>query len=338
MLKKIFLSFLFLCLLAAAAAYFAWQQFQDYRAAAIVNVEQVFKVPSGTHYGQLERMLTEAGMLQATPIYTPYFYKAVGKLRPELTRLKSGNFKLEAGWTLEQVLAHIVSGKEYQFKITFVEGSTYKQWQQQIESTTGVTVTGGLDDEAALAESLGLRQNKLEGFLQPQTYFFAYDIKDVDIVKRAFNAQKDYLKQAWAERDPELPLETPYEALILASIIEKETGHAPERDTISSVFVNRMRVGMRLQTDPTVIYGMGERYKGNITKKDLREKTPYNTYTIDGLPPTPIAMPGVDAIHAALHPADTKYFYFVSKGNGQHYFSKNLKEHNRAVRKYILKR
>ena len=155
------------------------------------------------------------------------------------------------------------------------------------------------------------------------------------IIKKAYLHQQSVLDKLWPERDENLPYKTPYEALIMASIIEKESGLANDRDKISSVFVNRLRIGMRLQTDPTVIYGMGERYDGRIRKKDLQEKTAYNTYTINGLPPTPIAMPSEEAMYAALHPAKTRYLYFVSKGDGTSYFSKSLKEHNNAVNKYI---
>ncbi len=156
------------------------------------------------------------------------------------------------------------------------------------------------------------------------------------LIKKSYLHQQTVVEKLWAEREKELPLKTPYEALILASIVEKESGLSEDRDKIASVFVNRMRIGMRLQTDPSVIYGMGERYDGRIRSKDLREDTAYNTYRIDGLPPTPIAMPSEAALYATLHPAETKYLYFVSKGDGTSYFSKSLKEHNQAVRKYIL--
>ena len=333
MIKKIILLFLIFVLLCLATTSYFWHQLQNYRTTPVVKTETVFTVPSGSHYRQLEAKLVSDGIIESSA-----YYVWLGRLYPELTPLKSGTFKLEAGWSLEQILQQIVSGKEYQFKLTLIEGTTFKQWKQQIEQVEGVTLTGILDDEAALAKRLGIEQPKLEGYLQPQTYLFPYHATDLEVIERAFAAQQQDLAAEWENRAKDLPLKTPYEALILASIIEKESGHAPERKTIASVFINRLNISMRLQTDPTVIYGMGDRYDGNIRRKDLREATPYNTYVIDGLPPTPIAMPGRDAINAALNPADTDYFYFVSMGNGEHYFSKDLAEHNAAVKKYILKK
>ncbi|MCE2570334.1 endolytic transglycosylase MltG [Motilimonas eburnea] len=333
MIKKIFFTLLLLGLMAAATAAYLWQQLQDYKTEPRVNAETVFTVTSGSHFRQLESQLIEQGLLPTSP-----YFVWLGRLHPELTPLKSGTYLLQPGWSLEQILQHFVAGETYQFKVTLIEGMTFKQWKSQIEQVEGVVLTGALEDEAALANKLGIEQTKLEGYLQPQTYLFPYNSTDYQVVERAFLAQKAELQAAWEARAKDLPLASPYEALILASIIEKESGHAPERTTIASVFINRLNANMRLQTDPTVIYGMGDRFDGNIRRKDLREATPYNTYVIDGLPPTPIAMPGKDAIWAALNPADTKYYYFVSKGNGEHYFSKNLAEHNRAVRKYILKK
>ncbi|MFO6423475.1 endolytic transglycosylase MltG [Motilimonas sp. KMU-193] len=333
MIKKIFFALLLLGLMAAAAAAYLWQQLQDYKTLPRVKAETVLTVASGSHFRQLESQLIAQEIIPATP-----YFVWLGRIYPELTPLKSGTYLLQPGWSLEQVLQHIVAGETYQFKVTLIEGMTFKQWKAQIEKVEGVKLTGVLDDEVALAKKLGLEQTKLEGYLQPQTYLFPYHSTDYEIIERAYLAQQAELEAAWQARAKDLPLKSPYEALILASIIEKESGHAPERTTIASVFINRLNANMRLQTDPTVIYGMGDRFDGNIRRKDLREATPYNTYVIDGLPPTPIAMPGKDAIWAALNPADTKYYYFVSKGNGEHYFSKNLAEHNRAVRKYILKK
>ncbi len=189
--------------------------------------------------------------------------------------------------------------------------------------------------EADIAKQLGIEQSKLEGLFLAETYHFTKGVSDLDILKRAHRKLEGILNSAWETRQENLPLTSPYQALILASIIEKETAVESERERIASVFVNRLNKRMRLQTDPTVIYGMGDNYDGNIRKKDLRAPTPYNTYVINGLPPTPIAMPGEASIRAALNPEQSAYLYFVASGNGGHVFSKNLTEHNRAVRAYL---
>lgn len=188
-----------------------------------------------------------------------------------------------------------------------------------------------------ILKSIGAEETHPEGLFFPDTYYFSNGMSDLEILKRAYHAMRTKLNEAWTQREPGLPYKSPYEALIMASIIEKETGRAEERKIIAGVFVNRLRIGMRLQTDPTVIYGMGERFDGNIRRKDLQEDTAYNTYTRSGLPPTPIAMPGMASIEAALHPAKTQALYFVGKGDGSHVFSNTLAEHNRAVAKYQLK-
>jgi UPF0755 protein len=194
---------------------------------------------------------------------------------------------------------------------------------------------GGKSD-ADMRALFGITESSTEGWFFPDTYRFAPGTADVDILKRAHNAMKKRLADAWAARDPAIPLKTPYEALILASIVEKETGLASERPMIAAVFMNRLKRPMRLQTDPTVIYGMGEKFDGNIRKRDLTTDTPWNTYTRDGLPPTPIAMPGAASIKAVMNPAETQSLYFVARGDGSHEFSRTLEEHNRAVAKYQL--
>jgi UPF0755 protein len=196
------------------------------------------------------------------------------------------------------------------------------------------TLAGKSDGE--LRTLLGTGAEALEGWFFPDTYRFAPGTPDADILKRAHAAMKKRLADAWAARDPELALKSPYEVLILASIVEKETGQAAERPLIASVFANRLKRGMRLQTDPTVIYGMGDRFDGNIHKRDLGADTPWNTYTRDGLPPTPIAMPGAASIRAVVNPAKSDYLYFVARGDGSHEFSRSLEEHNRAVARYQL--
>jgi UPF0755 protein len=234
------------------------------------------------------------------------------------------------------VLGRITSGQVVQHPVTLVEGWTFRQAINAIDAQGRYSgALSGLTDEELMAE-LGYPGEYPEGRLFPDTYRFPRDTPRLAVLRRAFERMEQVLAEEWESRSDGLPLDTPYEALILASIIEKETGAAWERPEIAGVFVRRLRKGMRLQTDPTVIYGMGERYEGRIRRADLREATPYNTYVIDGLPPTPIALPGRAAINAALNPADGDSLYFVSRGDGTHVFSATLDEHNRAVRRYIL--
>ncbi len=331
MFKKSVISVLVLLIFAAAGLFYGHNTVEQFAAAPRVKQEQLLKVPKGTHFTAFGRLLAEQGLMDDVELM-PWF----GRLHPELTRIKSGTFMLQSDWSLYDILNQVISGKEHQFAVTFVEGITFKEWRQQLAGLQGIIKSQQLDDEKALAHVINGKHEKLEGLLQPQTYYYTDNTSSLEIVKRAYQRQQRYLMESWQNRQKDLPLKSPYEALILASIIEKETGYGDERTTVSSVFINRLRKGMRLQTDPTVIYGMGDSFDGNIRRKDLRAKTAYNTYVINGLPPTPIAMPGPASIDAALHPAQTKFLYFVSKGNGQHYFSKSLKEHNRAVRKYIL--
>lgn len=276
--------------------------------------------------------------------FTPYsfenklYLRLLFKQHPEFLAIKQGTFATQAGWNFIALFDHLVTGTEVQHKITFIEGSTFKEWLAQIGQASELVNDIADLSEAKLLSELNIDAPKLEGMLLPETFFYPTNSKASDILRTASLELQAYLAEAWSKRAKNLPLKTPYEALILASIIEKETSLESERTTVASVFINRLNKGMKLQTDPTVIYGLGDRYKGDIKRKHLREKTAYNTYVIRGLPPTPIAMVGKNAIDAALNPANTKYLYFVASGNGGHYFSTNLREHNRAVRKYILKR
>ncbi|WP_107852458.1 endolytic transglycosylase MltG [Oceanimonas marisflavi] len=259
------------------------------------------------------------------------------KLHPELAAVRQGTYKLDENTRLREALTKFVNGDVYRLNVTLVEGLRLSDWQARLASAEYLEQELEGMSEAELAERLGAERDKLEGLFLPETYNYTPGDSDLDVLERAYGHMQDFLHEAWENRDADLPIKTPYEALILASIIEKETGVADERPMIASVFVNRLRRGMRLQTDPTVIYGMGEDYDGNIRKRDLQTHTPYNTYVIRGLPPTPIAMPSKEAIRAALNPAESKYYYFVAMGeDGRHYFSKSLREHNRAVRRYIL--
>jgi UPF0755 protein len=260
------------------------------------------------------------------------------RLMGKAGEVKAGNYLIENGTTPYDLFVTITSGKTTQASITFIEGWTFQQMRDAMMKNDSIKhITIAYTNEQIL-ENIGAAEAHPEGLFFPDTYFFSKGMTDQDILKRAYLAMQTRLNDAWQQREAGLPYKTPYEALIMASIIEKETGRADERKTIAGVFTNRLRIGMRLQTDPTVIYGMGESFDGNIRRKDLLADTIYNTYTRAGLPPTPIAMPGLASIEAALHPAKTKALYFVGKGDGSHAFSSTLAEHNRAVVKYQLRR
>ena len=260
----------------------------------------------------------------------------LGRLAGKGHAIQAGTYRLERPMTPMEILDKLARGDVLFAEILFVEGTTLRQWLAQLGAQPTVKHTTAGKSEAELRAALGNGAESLEGWFFPDTYRFAPGAADLDILKRAHASMKKRVADAWEARDPNVPLKTPYEALILASIVEKETGQASERPMIASVFANRIRRGMRLQTDPTVIYGMGERYDGNIRKRDLTTDTPWNTYTRDGLPPTPIAMPGAASLRAAVHPVESSYLYFVARGDGSHEFTRSLEEHNRAVAKYQL--
>lgn len=248
--------------------------------------------------------------------------------------IKAGYYALAEGATPMDLLEKITRGDYVQRSIVFVEGWTFKQARAALDAHPDVRHdTTGLPDEEIMRR-LGAPDVPPEGRFFPDTYVFAKGTSDLDILKRAYQSLQRHLTQAWEGRSADLPLKSPDEALILASIVEKETGRADDRAVVAAVFHNRLRIGMLLQTDPTVIYGMGERFDGNLRRQDLRTDTPYNTYTRRGLPPTPIALPGLAAIEAVMHPADTDALYFVARGDGTSAFSRTLDEHNRAVNRY----
>ena len=251
--------------------------------------------------------------------------------------LQAGEYTLNKNVSPYQLMLSLNHGKSTQGSITFIEGKTFRQMRAKLAKNDAVKSTiEGLAD-AEVMRMVGSGEKHAEGWFFPDTFYFDRNTADTVLLKRAYDSMQTKLKRAWVNRAPNLPYKNSYEVLIMASIIEKETGKASERPMIAGVFLNRLRIGMRLQTDPTVIYGMGDHYNGNIRRKDLTTDTPYNTYTRDGLPPTPIAMPGLASIEAALHPKKTKALYFVGKGDGSHQFSSTLQEHNRAVAKYQLK-
>lgn len=268
----------------------------------------------------------------------PLLIKAALKIEPEYARIKAGTYEIKLGMSARDFFNDLVNGNEKTYQISLIEGLKWSQWLTQLNNHPNIQASDKNEQQWVNWLDPDIQGGSLEGWLLPDTYQFTAGTRTEDIVKRAYVAMTEYLQQAWTNRALVLPYETPYEALIMASIIEKETGVAHERPRISGVFINRLRDNMRLQTDPTVIYGMGDSFDGNIRRQDLRQATPYNTYVIKGLPPTPIAMPGKQSIDAAMNPLETDEYYFVSKGDGTHKFSTTLKEHNLAVRKYQLKK
>ena len=252
--------------------------------------------------------------------------------------IKAGNYELREGMTNYDLFLMITDGITSQRSITFIEGWTFAQVREALNRHEDVRHLSMPMTNEEILRQIGATENVAEGLFFPDSYFFDSGMSDLDILKRAYETMQRKLAKAWLARAAGLPYRTPYEALIMASIVEKETGRASERPMIASVFLNRLRIGMRLQTDPTVIYGLGETFDGNLRKRDLQQDNEYNTYTRSGLPPTPIAMPGMAAIEAALHPAQSNALYFVGKGDGSHAFSSTLNEHNRAVTRYQLGR
>ena len=254
------------------------------------------------------------------------------------TQLKSGNYEFKSGVTPYELLQKLARGDVNEYVATIIEGWTFRRMRAELDANAALKHdTAGMSD-AALLGAIGAPEASIgngEGLFFPDTYLFDKNTSDLDVYRRAYHLMRERLDEAWMARSPGLPYKTPYDALTMASIIEKETGRASDRSMVAAVFANRLRVGMPLQTDPTVIYGMGDSYTGHLHKRDLLADTPYNTYTRMGLPPTPISLPGVASLQAALNPAQTTALYFVSRGDGSSVFSDTLGDHNKAVDKYI---
>lgn len=331
MLKKVLIFLSVLLLIALAVGGWFYKQISDVAAQTVrAKPDQLLVIEKGTTGQKLAEQLKAQQIVDDTE-WLPYLLR----FQPQLAKFRAGVYSLNGINTLGELLAHLNSGKEVQLNLQWIEGKTFAVWREQLAKAPYLTQTLAGKSEAEIAQLLGVAGEKLEGWLAPDTYSYVPYSTDLALLKRAYQQQQKNLEQAWQKRAADLPLKSPYEMLILASIVEKETGVAHERPQVASVFINRLRLKMKLQTDPTVIYGMGERYDGNIRKKDLLEPTPYNTYVIDGLPPTPIAMPSAAAIQAVSQPDNTPYLYFVADGSGGHKFSRTLAEHNQAVQNYL---
>ena len=288
-----------------------------------------FDVKSGASLRSVARELSAAGVLGgALPLVT------LARLRGVDRTIKAGNYEIAAGITLHQLLDRLTQGEARQTALLVVEGATFADLTRALAAEPGVVKTVLGLPQAELMQRIGADGTSAEGWFFPDTYFFVAGSTDAALLARAYRLMRARLDAAWNARSADLPLKNAYEALILASIVEKETARPADRPLVASVFINRLKRGMRLQTDPTVIYGMGERFDGNLKKRDLETDTPHNTYTRDGLPPTPIALPGQASLDAVTHPPTTPYLYFVARGDGSSEFSANLADHNRAVAKY----
>jgi UPF0755 protein len=328
MTRRILSALLLLIVLAAGAlGWFAWKSYTE--PLRVQGSSFAFEVRPGYTLGAVARDLGAAGVLPH-----PIALVALARMRGADRNIKAGSYEIDAGTTLPRLLAKLTQGDVTQRALVIVEGTTWNDLRRTLRNSTDVRNTVLDLPDADLMARLGAEPPAAEGMFFPDTYFFATGSTDLAILGRARKAMTDRLGAAWDQRATGLPLKTPYEALILASIVEKETGKPIDRPLIASVFVNRLRKGMRLQSDPTVIYGMGATFDGDLRKRDLETDTPYNTYTREGLPPTPIALPSQASIDAVLNPPPTEYLYFVARGDGTSKFSTSLIEHNRAVSRY----
>lgn len=291
------------------------------------------QIPAGASVRGIADQLVAAGVLTE-----PYSFLLTVKLTGSGSQLQAGDYALNTPLQVMSLIDILKHGTFDQFKLQLIEGKTFADFRRKLAQMPGIRHDTLMLSDSELMQQVSGQAIHPEGWFFPDTYFLDAQSSDADLYKRAYQKMAQHLSAAWETRDAGLPYRSMYEALVMASIVEKETGVEEERPQIAGVFINRLRKGMRLQTDPTVIYGMGTRYQGNITKKDLLTDTPYNTYTRSGLPPTPIALPGLASIQAALHPAKTNALYFVANGQGRHVFTSSLEAHNQAVRAYQLKK
>lgn len=323
-MRRLFTLMILLVLLATAGlGYYA------YRPLPLPATPFEFALKQGSSLKSMARDMQQAGLLEQDWAFV-WLVRLLGKS----AQLKAGNYALDHPVTPLELLNILDKGLVIQGQISIIEGWTFKQLRAALNASPDIMHDALNLSDAEILQRIGATESHPEGLFFPDTYNFAAGSSDLVIIKRAYQVMQQRLQEVWAGRDVGLPLQTPYQALILASIVEKETGTPGDRTLIAGVFVNRLRKGMLLQTDPTVIYGLGDRFDGNLRKRDLLADTAYNTYTRGGLTPTPIALPGMAALQATLHPAKTDALYFVARGDGSSQFSSNLTAHNRAVNQY----
>lgn len=307
----------------------AWLAYYAHGELELGSAPLEFSIRSGSSLRGAAQQMTQAGVLPG-----PEPFEVLARVLGKAGDVKAGNYEVAPPLTPYLLLQKVAQGDVKLVAVTFVEGWTFKQMRKVLDEHPAVRHDTRELSDAEILRRLGSTETLPEGWFFPDTYYFSGGASDLAVLRRSHRLMRSHLAARWEQRAGSLPFTTPYEALILASIVEKETGKKEDRTLIAAVFVNRLRKGMILQADPTVIYGMGEKFDGNLRKHDLAADTPYNTYTRAGLPPTPIAMPGLAALAATLNPADSDVLYFVSRGDGTSYFSRTLAEHERAVTKY----
>ncbi len=288
-----------------------------------------FSVKQGSSLRSVAKQLTESGVLD-----DPRSFIVMARVLGNAGEIKAGNYEFTHNLSPYRLLTKLTRGDVTLREISFIEGWTFNQLRKALNDNPGIRHDTTNLSDVEILKRIDATENSAEGLFFPDTYFFTDGVSDLTILKRAYHTMESNLATAWETRAKDLPFSDSYQALITASIVEKETGQTTERRMVAAVLINRMKLGMKLEADPTVIYGMGEKFDGNLRKRDLTGDTIYNTYTREGLPPTPIALPGLASIQATLNPAETKALYFVSRGDGTTYFSDSLEEHNRAVTKY----
>ena len=320
-------------LIGAGVAYFGYSQFTEYQQRTLSRDISSFEIKKGSNIRKVAKQLEQQNIVKPA-----LFFTLLSKINKQDTKIKAGEYSLKAGMTPTAILNKFTKGVTLQYQTQILEGKNFKDIVKTIRNDKNLKQTLKDDDFKNIMQKLKTEYKhvKPEGMFYPDTFSYPRNTTDLEFLQRSHDALMKLIKDKWKDRKKYKGINTPYDALILASIIEKETGDPSDRTKVARVFINRLKINMMLQTDPTVIYGMGDKYKGNIRKKDLKRDTPYNTYTRKGLPPTPIATPSKASIEAVFNPAEGKMLYFVAKGDGTSYFSNTYSEHKRAVIKYLL--
>lgn len=327
--------FVLVLLAAIAGGVFVWSEWNRFSDAPLRgSADTVLYVPPGSSFAAIRRQIRDAGLSDAPDAYWRGLAQSLGVAG----RLQAGEYAVPADTSARELLQRMAAGDVIQHRFTIVEGWTFKQVRAALAQEPGLRQTLASTGDAEIMQKLGAGAEHFEGRFLPETYTWTRGDSDLDLLARAYKAMQRALAETWDKRSAGLPLDSAYQALILASIVERETGKKEERPAIAGVFARRLKLGMKLQTDPSVIYGLGASYDGNLRRRDLETDTPYNSYTRTGLPPTPIAMPGLAALQAVVNPSPGEALYFVARGDGSHEFSATLDAHNRAVARYQLGR